>query len=514
MEDGAPAGQAGASMLTTALKLAGSDAARYLPVRFVPALTSLITVPLFTRLITKTDYGDYFLMNSVTTLMSSIAVVWIGTSAVRFFLPSKREGRADEFTATTLWLTVSCLVAIMALVGGVIWLGRGVLPAGVVRLAPVALASFLVNYLYTTLLQTLRAANRAAQYARLSIAYTLLSTAFSIGFVWFFQAGSWGIFAGIAAGALAVVPFALRGLGSEGSLSPRRADRAMAADLLRYGLPLVPVGVSTWVLVLIDRFVIEWARGSAEVGLYSVAYGLGQRLMELVTLPLLLTIPPLVVKAFEEDGQELAERMQTQFTRYFAVVTFPLLAALIATSRPFMDIFTGPAYRSAYSVLPVVAAGAMFSALAQVASQGLSLHKRTKVILANAATAALFNVATNVVLVPIYGYRAAAWTTVASYALMLLLMWYRSRAVMEWKVPWGALARIGAASACMAVIIWAAVSWATPSILTLSLQAVLGVGVYALLVVWFGGVRPDETAFVRGMATRALGRLTGRSRDA
>jgi O-antigen/teichoic acid export membrane protein len=259
--------------------------------------------------------------------------------------------------------------------------------------------------------------------------------------------------------------------------------------------------------------VIEWARGSAEVGLYSVAYGLGQRLMELVTLPLLLTIPPLVVKAFEEDGQELAEQMQTQFTRYFAVVTFPLLAGLIAASGPFMDVFTGPAYRSAYSVLPVVAAGAMFSALAQVASQGLSLHKRTKIILANAVTAAVFNVVANVLLVPRFGYRAAAWTTVASYALMLALMWYRSRDVMRWRVPWGALARIGAASACMATVVWAAMSWATPSVLTLTLQAVLGVAVYSALVIWFGGIRSDETAFVAGMAKRALGRLTGRSRD-
>jgi O-antigen/teichoic acid export membrane protein len=513
VEDATLADQTSASMLTKALKLAGSDAARYLPVRFVPALTSLITVPLFTRLITKTDYGDYFLMNSVTTLMSSIAVVWIGTSAVRLFLPSKRDGRASAFTATTLWLTVSCLVVAAALVGVGIWLGRGVLPAGVVRLAPVALTSFLVNYLYTTLLQALRAANRAGQYARLSIAYTLLSTAFSVGFVWLFGAGAWGIFAGVAAGALAVVPFALRGLGAEGSLSPRRTDREMTAEFLRYGLPLVPVGVSTWALVLVDRFVIEWARGSAEVGLYSVAYGLGQRLMELVTLPLLLTIPPLVVKAFEEDGQELAEQMQTQFTRYFAVVTFPLLAGLIAASGPFMDVFTGPAYRSAYSVLPVVAAGAMFSALAQVASQGLSLHKRTKIILANAVTAAVFNVVANVLLVPRFGYRAAAWTTVASYALMLALMWYRSRDVMRWRVPWGALARIGAASACMATVVWAAMSWATPSVLTLTLQAVLGVAVYSALVIWFGGIRSDETAFVAGMAKRALGRLTGRSRD-
>jgi O-antigen/teichoic acid export membrane protein len=499
----------GQSLLRGALKSAGGDAARYLPVRFVPALTSLITVPLFTRLIAKADYGDYFLMNSVITLMSSLAIAWLGTSAVRFFWPSSKEGRSDEFTATTLWLTIACLVGAASLAGAVMWFGRGVLPSGVVRLAPVALACFLANYLYTTLLQMLRAANRSGEYARLSIAYTVLSTLFSIAFVWLLDAGSWGIFAGIALGSLAIVPFALRGVSAGGSLRPRHVDRSMAGDLLRYGLPLVPVGVSSWVLILLDRFVIGAARGAAEVGVYSVAYGLGQRLMELVTLPLLLTMAPMVVQAFEHSGQELAERMQTQFTRYFAIVTLPLFAGLVAASGAFMTVFTGPAYREAYVVLPIVAAGVMFSALAQIASQGLSLHKKTTVILTTTLTAAVFNVAANVALVPIYGYRAAAWTTVASYALMLALMWYRSRDVMRWKLPWGALARVAAASTGMAVVIWAVFGRVTASLATLLLEVAVGAVVYTGLLIWLKGVDRDEMAFVTGLAARGFARIRG-----
>jgi O-antigen/teichoic acid export membrane protein len=506
--------QADTSTLTQALKRAGSDAARYLPVRFIPALTSLVTVPLFTRLIAKTDYGDYFLMNSVTTLMSSLAVAWLGTSAVRFFWPSHKAGRSDEFAATTLWLTVGCLVGAASIVGGAIWVGRASLPSGVVRLAPIALACFLVNYLYTTLLQMLRAANRAGQYARISIIYTLLSTVFSVLFVWLFKTGAWGIFAGIALASVVAVPFVLRSVAADGSVSPAHVDRSMARDLLRYGLPLVPVGMSGWVLVLLDRFVIGWARGPAEVGVYSVAYGLGQRLMELVTLPLLLTIAPMVVRAFEQDGQELAERMQTQFTRYFAMVTLPLLAGLVSASRPFMTVFTGPEYREAYPVLPIVAAGAMCSALAQIASQGLGLHKKTTVILANTLVAAGFNVTANLLLVPTYGYRVAAWTTAGSYALMLFLMWDRSRDVMRWRIPWSSLWRIGLASATMAIVTWAAFAWSAPSLLTLALQAVLGIAVYSLLLIGLKAVRPDELAFLRAISARGLARLRRGTRPA
>jgi O-antigen/teichoic acid export membrane protein len=52
------------------------------------------------------------------------------------------------------------------------------------------------------------------------------------------------------------------------------------------------------------------------------------------------------------------------------------------------------------------------------------------------AVCAAFNILLNFIFVPIYGYTAAAWTTVAGYLLYPVLVHRASRAHVPWLVPW------------------------------------------------------------------------------
>jgi hypothetical protein len=85
---------------------------------------------------------------------------------------------------------------------------------------------------------------------------------------------------------------------------------------------------------------------------------------------------------------------------------------------------------------------------------------------------------------------------------------------MRWRIPWSSLWRIGLASATMAIVTWAAFAWSAPSLLTLALQAVLGIAVYSLLLIGLKAVRPDELAFLRAISARGLARLRRGTRPA
>jgi O-antigen/teichoic acid export membrane protein len=500
------------SLLQRALKVAGSDAAKYLPVRFVPALTSLITTPLFTRAIDKEDYGAFYLVSSICSLLASIAVGWLQSSSIRFYWPAKKDGRLDGYVSTIVWTGLASLAATAAVSAAAAWLARGSIEAVVWRLIPVAIAYFIANFYTTAMLQVLRAAKRASAYARLMIATTVLVTIASVALVWYARWGALGILAGAAAGNLAVAPFILRDLAREGSLSPSGIDRSQLREMLVYGMPLVPAGLASWALIVLDRFVLQALRGAAEVGVYSVAYTLGDKIMQLVTMPLLLTMMPSLIEAYEKHGQPLAEKVQTQFTRYFAILTVPLLAGLGAASQVFMFVFTGPQYREAYAVLAIVAGGSMLGSFAQVAGAGLGIHKKTTLIMANTIVAALFNVGLNFTLIPRFGYAAAAWDTLASYLLLLVATWLQSRRYMRWMIPWGDLTRIVAASAIMAACVWALGAYLQHGVLLLGAQVLLGIVVYVAALLLLGGVRPQERAFLGQLARTGAARLTGRGR--
>ncbi|MBA4370540.1 MAG: hypothetical protein C0418_03050 [Coriobacteriaceae bacterium] len=495
-------------MLKNILRGAGKDALTYFPVRLVPALTSLVTVPVFTRMIGPEAMGAYNIVMPATSLAATVSTAWISNAAVRFYWPYEKQGRQDDYTATALWSTAASVLAVSALFGlGTLAL-RGRMPDAVVALVPVALAALCVNYFVTVCQQMLRAANRSRDFAMVAVSANLLITAFAVAFVAApqFRWGAFGIMAGTVAGNLLILPFALRRVASEGSLSPVHVRRDVLGEFVRYGLPMVPAAVSSWMLVLSDRYVLGAYSGLAIAGLYAVAYSLGDKIMQLVQMPLLTTMGPVMIQTWEKDGQRLAQQVQTQFTRYFLMAQLPVVFGLAAAARPFMEVFTGDRYHEAWPVLPVVAAGVMLYGLTQVAGNGIALHKKTTITMTNTLAAAVLNIGLNIVLIPRFGYMAAAWDTVAAYLFLLALTWARSRPYLAWEIPWADVARVLAAALGMYAAVHFTLGRLDASAWLLLAEAAAGLAVYALLLLAVGALRADERDFLRDAVRSAFRR--------
>ncbi len=482
-------------MLKKILRGAGTDAIKYFPVRLVPALTSFVTVPVFTRMIERADYGDFYLVSSTVSLTATLLTSWLNASIVRFYWAEEKEGRLDEYLSTVLWSALASLFIGALVLGAAMMLLSGQFSPGVQRLLPIALAGLIFNQFITVMQQLMRAANRANAFAILSVASAILATIFSVFFVAALHWGSFGILAGVAVGNVLLVPAALRSIRSEGSVAPKHFSKDILRQFASYGVPMIPAAISSWILILSDRYIIGLTQSAGQVGLYGTAYNLGDKIMNLVTLPLLIAIGPVMVQTFEKQGQKLAEQVQTQLTRYFAMATIPIVFGLAVVAKPFMAIFTGAEYREAYRVLPIVAAGVMLYGISQIAGNGLAMYKKTVIMMQNTFVAALFQVAMNLLLVPRFGYAVAAWNTFGSYLLLLTLAWFRSRPYMEWKLPWADLARIIGAGAIMAGVLFAAFRWFDAAIWLLAAEAAVGLIAYALALRMLNGLRPDELEF-------------------
>lgn len=478
------------------LKRAGRNTGMYLLVRFLPALTSLVTVPVFTRMIAPAEYGDLYLVLAASAFLAHVAVTWLSQSAIRFFWVSHREQGMSRFTATTVWSAVASLGLVSAVVLLATQVGRGVASDGILALVPVAVASFFVNRLVVVLLEILKAGNRARDFAGISLLSTVAGTITSLALVWYFDTGAWGILAGNLIGFAITLPWALVRVRAIGSLSPGDFSGVQVRQYLTYGMPMMLAGLSYWLLVLSDRYIIGVLRGTYEAGLYSVTYGLGEKLLQLLTLPLTMTMVPLMMEAFEKHGVSMAGRMQTSFTRYYLLLTLPLLLGVTALNEVFLQVFADSDYWEAAHVLPLVAAGTLLYGMSEIGNVGIALHKRSTISMSNTAIAAGANIAANLVLVPLYGYTAAAYTTVGAYGVLLSLTWLRARPYMRWNLPWAGLGRIAVASAGMYGVILSVQWMPTGAVTRLLLGFVAGIASYALLITITGAVSRGEWKYV------------------
>ncbi|HEY8666893.1 MAG TPA: oligosaccharide flippase family protein, partial [Tepidisphaeraceae bacterium] len=96
-----------------------SHAGIYLIARGVPGVMAFVAIPLFSRLLTKEQYGQYALVIATVGLLNSLVFEWLRLSLVRY-LPVYREN--PERLQSVLATTAALLIMASGIVAGTIFL--------------------------------------------------------------------------------------------------------------------------------------------------------------------------------------------------------------------------------------------------------------------------------------------------------------------------------------------------------------------------------------------------------
>jgi O-antigen/teichoic acid export membrane protein len=128
---------------------------------------------------------------------------------------------------------------------------------------------------------------------------------------------------------------------------------------------------------------------------------------------------------------------------------------------------------------------------------GLFIERRTRRIMAIIMSCAALNIGLNLVLVPRMGIVGAAIATLVSYAATSVLLAVAGRAFLLVTLPWPTLARAGAASLAMYLVV--AGLHGGHGLLTVGVRAVIGAAIYAALIC---AIDPDARTMLRKVLRR------------
>jgi len=234
--------------------------------------------------------------------------------------------------------------------------------------------------------------------------------------VWWSTARSVSILSSVAAilmGSLItalVALFLARRLEGSGGLS-------FTGDRLRQLLlPAVPLGL-TLVFDLIyfraDSVILTLTRSTSEVGIYGLAYKVFE-------------VPLVIPTFFMNVLYPLLLTRKQEFTRLIRKSLILLLAGGIAAMvaswilAPALTLVR-PDFSSSIVPFRILTLGLPFFFLSALALWGLIALGKQWLLLAIYGPAMIINICLNLLLVPTYGYFAAAWITVGSEGLILLV---------------------------------------------------------------------------------------------
>jgi O-antigen/teichoic acid export membrane protein len=277
--------------------------------------------------------------------------------------------------------------------------------------------------------------------------------------------------------------------------------RRHGPQLLRVGLVLGIGSALTIAYGKIDQILVLHYQGTRGAGLYGAAYSLLDR-VQFLPVVLMTTVFPIVSAAWPADPGR-ARRAVHRTLDYMAIVSFAALAFTIGAARPLLVLLFGKQFAPAAGALQVLIGAFIPGCLGYVVGYVALIVGRQQILLVFALGGLLFNVVGNLLLLPRYGYIAAAWMTLATELVVIGPAAIVSFGPMRLAPDLRRLPRIAAAAAIMGASVWLA-DRAGAGIVWLGL---VGATVYVVAVIGTGAVGSDDR---RELLSWLRGRLSSR----
>lgn len=398
----------------------------------------LVSFPIFTRILSREEYGVMALVAVTLTLVDAAASLGLRHGSQRYYVDYHEEGRERQFFSTMFMGSAGGGIA-----GGV-FMVCGVLflvATGKVEhslFLPLALASMLIpiRILANGIGCIFRVQERPRDYILFAVFTRYLGTGCAIFLVLATVLRLSGLYAGLFVGEALALAGVCWWMVSTNPFSVRDFSFASLKEMAVYGYPLIISGFSATILSLGDRYLIGFFLSSADVARYSVPYNLCLYLSEGLVTGFQFAFLPLIMNEWKRGGAEVVRDRVEQVIKLYSWVAILLVALLTALGRDILVFLASAKYGDAGMLLPYIALGVMLNGVFTPCVIGLVLCRQTGKIALYSAMAAALNFLLNTAAIPLYGVTGAAVATLVSYLFLVFFGAARSAVYFPLRFPW------------------------------------------------------------------------------
>ncbi|MBQ7473705.1 MAG: flippase [Oscillospiraceae bacterium] len=368
---------------------------------------AFISTPIFTRLLSSNDFGEY---NNFTA--------WAGIIVIVATMDMHTTVNRARYDYENLDGYLSSVALSGTIVTTIIW--------GIVQLFPTFFCKLFsmempyINLLFITTmvspaLTLLQAKNRIhykyKTYVALSLGSVFLSTAVSVTLVLLMKDKLTGRIIGhygtvFVIDLLVYIYIIYKG---------RQFKWSEFKYALLICIPMIPHLLSKYVLNQSDRIMIKQFCGASDTAYYSLAYTCAM-------IPIMLAQATNIAWSPWSSEQIHLGRYENirKASYYYILLFYAIVFGVFLLGPEIVFVLGGKKYTQAIYVLPPVVMGAAFQFLYNLYVALEQFAKKTVGMALATVAAAIINIVLNWLLIPRYGYIAAAYTTLVGYACLLI----------------------------------------------------------------------------------------------
>lgn len=196
----------------------------------------------------------------------------------------------------------------------------------------------------------------------------------------------------------------------------KRINKNYIKHGLKISVPLILHGAALNILSNSDRIMITWLADAPQSGIYSLSYSLG-----MITYAITLSIDGIWIPWFISKMNEKSYKEINSVTKdYISLITY-LMCCLIIVSPEILKLLASEPYWDGIKIIPIIIAANFLFFAYNIYTNLEHYYKKSNQITALTIVAVVLNLILNYFFIPKFGYVAAAFTTAFSYLTVLIL---------------------------------------------------------------------------------------------
>ena len=197
-------------------------------------------------------------------------------------------------------------------------------------------------------------------------------------------------------------------------------SRDLFKKIFGYGIFVMAAGAGTLIFGYTDIMVLTYFSGLTAVALYSVALPTTKILIYFPRAIVAILVPLTSELWAKKKKEMLVEGMESLY-KYSFIIILPLVLVMFSFADIIINILFGKDYIPASNAMKILSIGMIFASINGICSNFFSGIGKPQIASKIIYSGAIFNLASNLALIPLFGIIGAAITTTFSYGIMMLM---------------------------------------------------------------------------------------------
>lgn len=458
------------------------------------SLRAIILLPILTKTLGAYDYGIWAQITVTISLFTPLVTIGLLSGIIRFLAAetNKKEIQEGLFSSLTV-IFLSGLVFCLIIFLSSNFLSQKIFhTTEVIQLIKISAFIILLGALNQGLLQFFRTRRQMTKYS----GFILLEFFGELGLITYFVLSGFGVFGAVIS--LLIVRsfnFVIMLFVIVSQIGIKLPQFIKIKPYLAFGLPMLPAYLFEWIINSSDKYVIGYFMDNASVGVYSTAYSIG-RLILMFMGPISIILYPTIVKSWEVGKIEETKTYLKYSTKYFLMLAIPATFGLSVLAKPLLLSFTTAQFVYGSILIPVIAVSSLFSGFYSINMYILATAKKTKIIGEFLGISAIVNFVLNIAFVPLLGILGAAISTLISFLILSLLIYYRAVNYIKFNFELIFILKSVFASLIMSFLIFV---YSPTGMIDILLSVVFAAFTYVCLLLILKGFSRDELKFLKSI---------------